>query len=165
MSIRFLWVVLFTLIFEFSALAQAIRDTITNHKTVNHLNITSTDIYLIPPPQYEYSTVLNGFKKDDSTFISVWETKNPKLLQEGPDLEIPKSFNGVKVKSFKKIIVNGYKGAFIIFQQNPSTIAYAIIFGSTSFKVVITGVFPSNSIEAKKEIIEALNSVYYQKEK
>lgn len=141
MKIRTLLLLLMICLLRHPLPAQTIRDTITNQKTSNHISVAGTGVFLVPPSQYRPSKSVNGFKKNDSLFISVWETKDQQLIEQSPEFEMPEQTNGVKIKTFQKIIVNGFKGAFITYQQEPTLIANAIIFGSSNFRVIVPGYF------------------------
>lgn len=70
---------------------------------------------------------------------------------------------GAKVYEYKEINVNGYPAKYISMQGDVSTQGYALVFGDTTFSTMIMGIFPLSDAETGEEIINSLNTIWYDK--
>lgn len=155
---------LFGLLITISSFGQI---ELNNIKTSEHKLIVGTNIYLIPPPQFNSAKNFKGFQQDESgASINVMEIP-------GPYSEISMGFDennlktqGVILKKKAEIKVNGTQGLFITSEQFAYEILfikYILVFGDDKTTYLINGVFPKELSELDKDVIKSMYSIVYEK--
>jgi hypothetical protein len=156
------------LLFTLSASAQTandnIRPAIQNTHTSSHINIPGTRLYMMQPPGFTVAKTFLGLQKGENAMLNIFD------LVGGNFYTNAATFNraafeqqGAKVLDYQEIKVNGYPAKYMYMQADPATYAYTLVFGDTSFSTMIMAVHPVNDEAARKQIIAALNSIYYDK--
>jgi hypothetical protein len=143
-----------------------IHADIRNTKTGKHILIPGTRLYIIPPPDFKITTTFTGLKKGESSMFMMYDVVGGNIDSNAATFnqaEFEKQ--GAKVLDFKEIKVDGFSGRFIHLQGDPTTKAYAIVFGDTTFTTMIMTVYPVNDEKTGNDILKALNTVYYDKNK
>jgi hypothetical protein len=143
-----------------------IKTSIQNSKSIAHVNIPGTRLYLVPPPNFKIATTFIGLQKAENTLITVYDLVGGNINTNAATFtkeEFEKK--GAKVLDFKDIKVEGYPAKFVLMQGDAMAKEYAIVFGDTTFTTMIMAVYPATDATSGKEILSALNTIYYDKNK
>lgn len=140
-----------------------VLDNINTKNPANYKQISNTNVWLIPPKDFIEADMFSGLRLNDSTIIICNEIHDKDQIAKLPPMEKPVSEEGgIKITDFKKITVNGTKGAYVSFQKDKKINAYQLIFGDETFRVIITATVPISSIKLlKNDILTSFNSIYY----
>jgi hypothetical protein len=153
---------------SFTAGAQepAIHAEINNSKTAKHINIPGTHLYIIPPKDFVLAQAFIGLQKGDKNGMVVYDLVGGNFYTNASTFS-RQAFEskGLKVFEYKEIKVNGYPAKYIFMQGDPNTNAYSLVFGDTSFSTMIMSFYPVSDAHSGSEILNALNSIYYDKDK
>lgn len=143
-----------------------INANIENSKTNKHINIPGTRLYIVPPPGFTVSQTPAGLKKGGTSMITVTE------LTDGNFYSNAASFNkagfeqrGIKTFDYQEIKVNGYPAKYVSLQGDSSARMYWLVFGDSSFSTMVMGVYQANDEVTGKQILGALNTICYDKNK
>jgi hypothetical protein len=141
-----------------------INHNIQNSKTSKHINIPGTRLYIIPPASFTISQTPAGLRKGDNAGITVTD------LVGGNYYTNAASFNragfdqrGIKTFDFQVIKVNGYPAKYVSLQGDADARMYWLVFGDSTFSTMVMGVYPARDATSGKEILGALNTIYYDK--
>lgn len=143
-----------------------IKSEIKNTKTSKHINIPGTRLYIIPPSDFKVASSFVGLQKNANSYVVVYDLVGGNFYTNG------KTFNkegfeqqGLKVFDYKEIKVNGYPAKFITLQGNALQKAYGLLFGDSTFSTMIMGTNMNTDDVTGKEVIRALNTIFYDKNK
>jgi hypothetical protein len=141
-----------------------INPNIQNSKTNKHINIPGTRLYIIPPADFSISQTPAGLRKGETAGITVTDLVNGNYYTNAA------SFNkagfvqrGIKTFDFQEIKVNGYPAKYVSLQGDANARMYWLVFGDSSFSTMVMGVYPAGDNTSGKEILSALNTIYYDK--
>ncbi|MBO9205137.1 MULTISPECIES: hypothetical protein [Niastella] len=141
-----------------------INTNIQNTKTTKHVNIPGTRLYMVPPANYTVSQTPAGLRKGETAGITVTDLVNGNYYTNAA------SFNkagfvqrGIKTFEFQEIKVNGYPAKYVSLQGDANARMYWLVFGDSSFSTMVMGVYPVGDLTSGKEILSALNTIYYDK--
>lgn len=142
-----------------------IDPNIRNSKTNKHVNIPGTRLYMIPPAGFTVSQTPAGLQNSGNAAITVTD------LVGGNYYTNAANFNkagfvqrGIKTYDYQEIKVNGYPAKYVSLQGDANARMYWLVFGDTSFSTMVMGVYPEMDAASGKEILSALNTIYYDKE-
>lgn len=142
------------------------QEDVNNAKTENHLQVSGTKYFLIPPTGFIAATNFQGFQQLNSG-ASI-------LLMEipGPFIEATKSFNeeglktqGVILKKKEEIKVNGLQGMILTTEQfayGTNFKKYILVFGDSNLTTIINGTFPKEIKDLDKDILASMYSIVYE---
>jgi hypothetical protein len=154
------------LLLSFSACKHGIQSVINNKKTGQHVNIPGTRLYVVMPPDAKIGEGFVGLQMGDSAAMVVHDlpgksfaANNAIFTKEGFEQK------GLKVLDYKEIKVNGCSAKYIAVQQGEELKGYAVLFGDSTFSTMVMTTYPKNNEQRGKEILAALNSMYYDRDK
>lgn len=137
---------------------------IQNTRTPKHVNIPGTRLYLVLPPGYTVSSGFAGIQKNDNTALVITD------LVGGNFYSNAATFNkagfeqkGAKVFDYQEITVGGYPAKFVFMQGDEVSKCYALVFGDSTFSTMIMGIYPPADKAADASTLQAINSIYYNK--
>ena len=139
--------------------AQELPKTIS----ANHIQVEGTNVFMIPPKSFELSSTFKGFHDPYNPMAMIMLMEIP-----GPYNEVSKGFNtdmlkekGMDFISKKEIIVDSYQGLLVQVEQTGNGIIFAkqlLIYGNEDFTMLVNGVFPKDSIQLGKGIVNSIMS-------
>ncbi|GAB2825091.1 hypothetical protein [Ferruginibacter profundus] len=143
-----------------------IKQVVSNSKTTKHINIPGTRLFVIPPVNFSVSKTFLGLQKGESSMLNVYDLVGGNFYTNTATFS-KESFEkqGVKIFDYKEIKVDGYPAKYISMQGDPAAKAIALVFGDTTFSVMIMAAYPVNEELTGKQIIDCLNTIYYDKSK
>lgn len=160
--------ILFTIL-SINTLAQTnptVKDKIQNKKSNKHTNILGTRLYLEAPAGFKPSTTFIGLQKGQNAIFNVYD------LTEGNFYTNAANYNreafegkGIKVYEYKEITINNFPARYLHLRSEDGSNAYTLVFGDSSFSVMIMGMCAENDQQTGNDIITAINSIYYDKSK
>lgn len=164
MTLRLL-ALFFIITFQTYAQSQQNKEEIITEKTDQHINIPGTRLFIIPPNGFEPSNSFTGLQKGENSAIQVYDlvggnynTNAKTFSKEGFENR------GVTVQEYKELIVNGFPAKYALIQGDPSANTINLVFGDTTFSTMVLAIYPSYENSVEKEIKEAIQSIYYDKE-
>jgi hypothetical protein len=139
---------------------------INTTKLSSHINIKGTRIYIVPPEGFSIWSSQPGIRKGKTAYIQTFDLGQINFYKETTTFtkeNLEKS--GAIVYDFKMLKLNGdnAKLAFMEGGPNTNTKVYILIFGDSTFSAKITGVFPDDDSELRKQVMTAMLSIYYDK--
>jgi len=157
------------LLFPFVAFSQTgispVKSNIVNTKTAKHINIPGTRLYIISPKNFTVAKTFIGLEKQDAGVLNIYDLVGGNFYTNDSGFN-SQSFEklGAKVFDYREIKVNGYPAKYIYMQGQPTQKAYALVFGDTTFSVMIMALYRPGDEETGKDIANAFNTIYYDKE-
>ena len=143
-----------------------INDDIKNTKTSKHINIAGTRLYIIPPPNFKVASTFLGLQKGETSMFNIYDLVGGNINTNAATFSKAEfERQGAKVFDFKEIKVNGFPAKYIHMQGDATAKAYSIVFGDTTFTTMIMTIYPVADEKTGNEIINSLNSIYYDKNK
>ena len=143
-----------------------IKSEIKSSKTSKHINIPSTRLYIIPPPNFKVATTFIGLQKGENSMLNIYDLVGGNFNTNAATFSKTEfERQGARVFDYKEIKVNGYPAKFIHMQGDVSSKGYAIVFGDTTFSTMIMAVYPVTDENTGKEIVKSLNTIWYDKNK
>jgi hypothetical protein len=136
--------------------------SLRNGKTSKHIHVAGTKIFIIPPPgftQIQYTTQL---KKNDYNFIEIVENPESNFYLAKKTL----TAESMKEKGFTCTEINEtklgpYHAKYGYFETSNAGHSQILIFGDTSFTVMIIAVFTLFDQPIKSELKKSLFSTIY----
>lgn len=143
-----------------------IKKEITNNKTSKHINIPGTRLYMIPPPGFTVAKTFIGLENGNLGMMNVYDLVGGNYNTNAATFS-KEAFEskGLKVYDFQTITVNGFPCKYVSIQADATTTAHSLVFGDTTFSVMIMSSYVSANEEIGKQILGAINSIYYDKSK
>jgi hypothetical protein len=143
-----------------------INQDITNTKTSKHINIPGTRLYIIPPPNFKVASTFIGLQKGETSMFNIYDLVGGNINTNAATFTKAEfERQGAKVFDFKEIKVDGFPGKYIHMEGDASAEAYSIVFGDTTFTTMIMTIYPVGDEKTGNEIINSLNTIYYDKNK
>ena len=143
-----------------------IKQEISNTKTAKHINIPGTRLYIVPPPNFTVAKTFVGLEKGGTAGMNIYDLVGGNFYTNAATFS-RESFEkqGIKVFEYKELKVNGYPAKYIQVQGDPAAKSIAIVFGDTTFSAMIMAPYPATDETTGKQIINSLNTIYYDKSK
>jgi hypothetical protein len=150
--------------------AQRSKDTISavidNSRTNKHVNIPGTRLYIFPPADFSVAKTFVGLQKGETSSVNIFDlvggnfnTNAAKFSRDGFERE------GIKVFDYQEISVSGFSAKFVSMQGDMASRTYGLVFGDTTFSTMIMAVYPASDEATGADIVESLNTIWYDKEK
>jgi hypothetical protein len=130
------------------------------------VRIAGTKVYMQIPKDYQYVKELARYQKNDKLYIQVIESNaaNFSKAKAGFTREAIEA-KGAKIDVIKSIKLNQFEA---IFGDGPSKYPgetkVMLVFGDETFVTMIAGVCKAADEQGKKELLNIMKSVYYDKE-
>ena len=146
------------------AATDKINPNIQNSKTNKHFNIPGTRLYMIPPASFTISQTPAGLRKGETAGITVTDLVNGNYYTNAASFN-KAGFDQRKIKTFdfQEIKVNGYPAKYVALQGDANAQMFWLVFGDSTFSTMVMGVYPAGDLASGKEILSALNTIYYDK--
>jgi len=163
-------IIVLLLLFPSMAFAQKtnspIKAVINNTKTAAHINIPGTRLYIIPPKNFTVAKNFIGLEKGDRAIINVYDVKGSNFYI-GTQTFTAKEFEkkGAKVFDYRTLKFNGYDAKYIYMNGQPMQKGYGLVFGDTTFSVMLMALFADTDDETARDVINAFATVWYDKHK
>ncbi len=140
-------------------------DQIHTVKTNKLKRITGTKVFAQIPNDYQYIKELARYQKNDKLYVQVIESNASNFVKVKSNFTKQAiEAKGAKIDVLKNIKLNQFEA---IYGDGPSKYPdetkLMLIFGDETFVTIIAGVCKTADQEGKKELIEILKSVYYDK--
>ncbi|MDB5281410.1 MAG: hypothetical protein JWO06_485 [Bacteroidota bacterium] len=138
---------------------------IVSIKTAQHINIPGTRIYIIPPVGYKTANGFTGLQKGNNAYIQMYDLVGGNFNTNAATFT-KKSFEkqGAQVFEFKDMTVNNYPARYVSMQGEKNSKAISIVFGDTTFSVMIMAMYPATDDKAADDIKKAFATIYYDKD-
>jgi hypothetical protein len=148
-----------------------IPDNVVVDTTQAFEKFPSTNIFIVPPPNYILDKQLLRFSKDDTTYIQIVQIPAHTGFEKTKDLMEQKYTNLVLTgqtspeyykKEFK---LNGYNALMYYApdDEKPGREQIVILFGDSTFITMAAGEMPADQPETRKEIVTSLLTLYVNK--
>jgi len=143
---------------------QTIPSTIRTAKTAAYVNIPTTKVFLIAPEGFIPSQELPSIEKGQDGMIQAANFLDASFSSDSAhfnrkDLEA----QGFRMLDYKEFTINGYSARLALLQGRDGTSTYRMLFGDTSFSVLLMGTFVQTDNKTGSEILKSMLTVYYDK--
>ncbi len=137
---------------------------LTTHKTDKHINIPGTRLFIVPSRGFEISKSLIGLQKGDSCMIQIYDLIGGDFYSNAKNVS-KKAFEekGLKVLDYYEFQLNGYPAKYCHLQGANNILSHQLIFGDSTFCVMVLGAYPVGQDENGDEIKESIFSIFYDK--
>ena len=137
-----------------------------NLKTENHKRIKGTRLFIEYSNDYKYNPLLTRIQKGKQQYLQFFETKSVNftevLNEQYTKSELEKK--GIDSEDFQYITIQDYKGIFSIGPSKGENEEKIVLnFGDDTFTVVIGGVINKDNTNGKKELIDVLQTIHFDK--
>lgn len=157
--------VLFFFLTSLTAYGQTIKQNIQTTKTDRHINIPGTRLFMVPPPSFEIATTFTGLQRGDEAMLMVQDLVGGNFYTNAATFS-KSTFEerGIKVSDYQEIKINGHDAKYILMEGDGAK-SFALVFGDTTYSVMIMGQNGTGDSKIEKDIIESFNTIYYDKAK
>lgn len=131
----------------------------------DYQNITGTKVFMKTPTGFEPIDGVTAFQKGDAASIYVNDLIGGNFYSNGRNYT-KENFEarGVSVLKFEEMEIDGYPARFALLQPNLLTLSYGVIFGDSSFSVLVSANCASLDIKTQKEFENAIFTMRYKKD-
>lgn len=127
-------------------------------------NVAGTKVFMIPPPGFVQAKNFVGFKKDGQTGINVMEIPRANFYRTTKDFNQEEfEAKGLRVLDYKDTIIDEYPAKLVKTQGDPYLKSLALIFGDSTFSVMIMVVYPVDDAALESQIENAILGATYDK--
>ena len=142
--------------------SQDIPAKLNNTKTDKHINITGTDVWIIPPTKFILSPGTTSLKKDDLNSIQVMLGENfDKATAEMTIARFEKE--NTVVNEYKYFKLNGYNVKFFWLQDEAFHKNFILCWGNSESSILIMAKYDAKDKKAEKEVRKAILGVVTEK--
>ncbi|MFA0962320.1 hypothetical protein AB9P05_10960 [Roseivirga sp. BDSF3-8] len=142
--------------------------TFPSEKSENHILVSGTNVFMIPPPSFESSDEPKGFRNAESgSFIMVEKSPESSASEMLKSLSEMSGHPSFKINSRTDIHVSGFKGFFFDIEQYGAGIWISnqmLVVENDEAFTLINGVCPIDSVQLKEKIKESIYSTYMDSE-
>jgi hypothetical protein len=130
----------------------------------NYVNIKGTRLSIIPPKGFVDADNFVGLKKDETTGIHIMDLERGGFESNTTTYTRAKfEKRGITVLEFEELLIDGFKAKFSHL-KDASSESVQIVFGDSTFSVMVIGYFPTSSREELfSEIKKAFLKIKYDK--
>lgn len=138
---------------------------IINDITDKHILIPGTHVYMIPPSDFVSANNFTGFKKqNDDSGIQVYDLINGNFYKNARDFNRETlEAKGTEIFEYRDFHINGFQAKYVNMRGNPDLSSHCLVFGDSTFSVMIIAACPIHDKKSNAEIKQALYSVVYDK--
>lgn len=131
-----------------------------------HTNIPGTKVSLIVPEEYDIATSFTGLERGDDVAIQVYDLAGGNYFTNAASFSKEKfETAGATVYSYEETKVNNFLAKFIHMQGDAMLESFGLVFGDSTFSVMIMALFPSDDEKTKEQIKATILSAVYEKDK
>nr|WP_294859759.1 hypothetical protein [uncultured Fluviicola sp.] len=141
-------------------------DKIKTSKNKGQVRVLGTKVYLTVPKKFHYVKGLARYKKNDNLFVQVFDLVGSGFTQikSGMTKKALES-NGARLDVLKEIKLNGFEGVYLEGSSGmPNMNMLSLTFGDDTFTTTVFGRYRENDQKGKKELLDILRTVYYEKD-
>ncbi|HEX2629376.1 MAG TPA: hypothetical protein VHM26_10195, partial [Chitinophagaceae bacterium] len=142
----------------------AIESEIKTTKTDKHINIAGSRLFIVPPPGFKPLGTMVGLEKENGSQMIIMDLVGGNFYTNAAQYN-QKSFEnaGAKVFEFKEITINGFPAKYLWMENAEKMRAHNIVFGDSTFSVMIMANYAANDEQTGKDILQSLQTVWYDK--
>lgn len=141
-----------------------IGNTILVSAQSNPVNIPGTRLSIAPPAGYRLSKSFKGLEKNKDIFIKVYDPYNNNYIKYAQSFTRESLENGgSEVQEYKKMNISGLPAKYAVLENNIGGKSFYLIFGDSTFSVMVVASCPANKDTDAQQIKTALLSVTYDK--
>jgi len=130
----------------------------------NAINIPGTRVYINLPAGYKVAKGFKGLEKSKDIYIKVYDPYNTNYIKYAQTFTRKSLENGgSEVQDYKKLSVSGFQAKYASLQNNVGGTSYFLVFGDSSFSVMLIASCPANRDSDVSQLKTALMSVTYSK--
>jgi len=130
----------------------------------NSLNIPGTRLSIVPPAGYKVAKGFMGLEKNNDVFIKIYDPYNSNYIKYAQSFTRESLENGgSEVQEYKKMNVSGMPAKYALLENNKGGKSYFLVFGDSSFSVMVVASCPANKDSDALQLKTALMSVTYNK--
>lgn len=156
-----------TLLLSFSLIG--FGQELPKEKSVNHIQIKGTNIFMVPPASFESSSNFKGFQNpnDQTSMIVAMEIPGPYFeVSKGFDSEVLQK-QGMELNTKKEINVAGFDGLLIELDQSANGMIFSkqiLIYGNEKSSTLINGVYLKDSLQLGEKIKQSVLTTFVDSE-
>lgn len=127
--------------------------------------VAGTRVSLTPPDGFIKGENFTGYQKGEEAMINVMDLNGGNFYSNAASFTKEKfEANGIKVFEFEELTVGGYPAKYVKMQGDPNVISISMVFGDSTFSVMLVGVYPTDDQSLGEEIKESILSASYVKD-
>jgi hypothetical protein len=133
-------------------------------KTAAHINIPGTRLFIISPEGFSLAPDQPVLQKGDHDGIQIMDLAGGNFYTNAATFS-RKAFEekGIKVLDYQEMKVNGYPAKMLYLQTQDGGRSLELVFGDTTFSVLVMSFFSNSDVQAGKDIRKALQTICYDK--
>jgi hypothetical protein len=133
-------------------------------KTSEHTRIDGTKTFVVIPEDYRHIETLARYQKSKKLYFQIMEMP---VSYEEAKVNLTKEAiesKGAQVDVYKELKINDYNGIYFEGPSKyPGETKLGLWFGDETFLASIVGVCKNSDLEGKKELIEIVKTIFYDK--
>lgn len=131
----------------------------------NYVNIKGTRLSIIPPKGFVAAENFIGLKKDETSGIQIMDLVGGNFdTNTATYTKATFEKKGITVLEFEELKVDGFKAKFSHLKVTDGSESVQLVFGDSTFSVMVIGLFPTSSREELfSEIKKAFLKIKYDK--
>lgn len=131
----------------------------------NYVNIKGTRLSIIPPKGFVDAENFIGLKKDETTGIQIMDLVGGNFdSNTATYTKATFEKKGITVLEFEELKIDGFKAKFSHLKVTDGSESVQLVFGDSTFSVMVIGLFPTSSREELfSEIKKAFLKIKYDK--
>lgn len=133
-------------------------------KTKDHINISRTKVFIIPPEGFETNPYIQGLQKNNQMDINVFDVWGGNYYTI---IDILKKSHfertGASNITEKEIKVSGFPGKIIKMFVDDSKAIATVVFGDSTFYTMVQANYLKSDTQTENQIVNSLYSIYYDK--
>ncbi|MCX6316104.1 MAG: hypothetical protein NTW29_02350 [Bacteroidetes bacterium] len=144
--------------------AQQWPDKLNTTRSAQYVNIPGTRAFLLKPAGFSLSSSMPAIEKGNSSMVQVMDLVGGNFYTNAATFT-KKRFEekGLKVIEYKEFTLNNFPAKMACIEKDAQTNMINMVFGDTSFSASVIGMYPAADKELKKQVTEAMQSLYYDK--
>jgi hypothetical protein len=128
------------------------------------VNIPGTHVSIVLPQGYRISKNFKGIEKNKDLQIKVYDPYNTSYYKYAQSFTRASLENGgSEVEEYKKLTVSGYQGKYAALQNNSGAKTLYLVFGDSSFSVMLIAFCPANRDSDQQQLKASLLSTTFSK--
>jgi hypothetical protein len=132
-------------------------------QTAKQINVPGTRLLITPPDNFQPATSFAGLQSDNAV-IQVFDLNGGNFYKNAATFSKEKfEKKGITVFDYKDTTIGGYSAKYIYMQAKPEAKSYNLVFGDTTFSVMLMANFPADDSELNNELKKAVLSAKYDK--
>ncbi len=155
--------IIYVLLFCLSLPVYGQMKDFSNARTSAHINIPGTRLFIIPPPAFKVAGSFIGLQNGECG-IQIYDLVGGNYYTNGATFsKAAFEEKGIKVAEYGELNINGFPAKYATVQPNANFTQMNIVFGDTTFSVMIIAIYPSADKKVGDEVNQSLLSISYDK--